>query len=288
MGCKCIKPKVNTEDEIESETKKDKNHCDSTSNDFITTINQNQSQSSRLNQKNKILKFKENNQNSNILDYNDSKISENNINDNNNNLKNFPKFDNIENQNESEMNENLLPEDDYSKYIFKNINQLRTNPKFLIPIIEESKSKITIDKYNRLIYKSKVKVALSKGKSAFDEAILLLNNTEPMNELIFNPKMCVPLPSNELDIQNKNYLKEKINEMVVQNIIIRTYWRDIIKDAETSFILMIVDDTGNKSGMKRKDILDPKMKYIGISSVMIGKSFVCYLTFSDRLNDDFF
>ena len=283
MGCKCIKPKVNTEDEIESETKKDKNHCDSTSNDFITTINQNQSQSSRLNQKNKILKFKENNQNSNILDYNDSKISENNINDNNNDLKNFSKFDNIKNQNESEMNENLLPEDDYSKYIFKNINQLRTNPKFLIPIIEESKSKITIDKYNRLIYKSKVKVALSKGEPAFEEAISFLENTNPMNELIFIPQMCVPVPTNEEDIKDKNYLKEKIEEITKNNVCIRTYWRDIIKDAETSFILMIVDDTGSKSGMKRKDILDPNMKYMGISSVMIGKSFVCYMTLSDRL-----
>ena len=44
---------------------------------------------------------------------------------------------------------------------------------------------------------------------------------------------------------------------------------------------MIVDDTGNKSGLKRKDILDPNMKYIGISSVMIGKRFSCYMTLGD-------
>ena len=44
---------------------------------------------------------------------------------------------------------------------------------------------------------------------------------------------------------------------------------------------MIVDDTGSKSGLKRKDILNPDFKYIGISSVQIDKSFVCYMTFSD-------
>ena len=41
---------------------------------------------------------------------------------------------------------------------------------------------------------------------------------------------------------------------------------------------MIVDDSGIKSGMKRKDILNPKMKFIGISSVEINKNFVCYIT----------
>jgi hypothetical protein len=278
MGCKCMKINENNENEIEADNKINKNHIDSVSNDFLSTVNKNENQSFNLKQQ--IENFQKNPNNKeinhtlNILEYKQSNSNKNSINNNNNN--NIP------------IEYKEFPKDAFSKYVFEHINKVRTNPKDFISKIEESKSKITIDKYNRLIYKSKVKVALSKGKSAFDEAILLLNNTEPMNELIFNPKMCVPLPSNELDIQNKNYLKEKVNEMVVQNIIIRTYWRDIIKDAETSFILMIVDDNGNKSGMKRKDILDPKMKYIGISSVMIGKSFVCYLTFSDRLIDDFF
>ena len=45
--------------------------------------------------------------------------------------------------------------------------------------------------------------------------------------------------------------------------------------------MMIVDDTGNKAGLKRKDILDPNMKYIGICSKYIGKYFICFITFSD-------
>ena len=102
-----------------------------------------------------------------------------------------------------------------------------------------------------------------------------------MEELIFNSKMCIPVPTNEKDIKDKNYFKDKVEEIINNNISINTYWRDIIKDPETCFILMIVDDTGSKSGMKRKDLLDPKKKYIGISSVMIGKSFCCYMTLSE-------
>ncbi len=269
-----MKTNENNENEIEADNKINKNHIDSVSNDFLSTVNKNENQSFNLKQQ--IENFQKNPNNKeinhtlNILEYKQSNSNKNSINNNNNN-------NNIPNEYKE------FPKDAFSKYVFEHINQVRTNPKDFISKIEESKSKITIDKYNRLIYKSKVKVALSKGEPAFEEAISFLENTNPMNELIFIPQMCVPVPTNEEDIKDKNYLKEKIEEITKNNVCIRTYWRDIIKDAETSFILMIVDDTGSKSGMKRKDILDPNMKYMGISSVMIGKSFVCYMTLSDRL-----
>ena len=41
---------------------------------------------------------------------------------------------------------------------------------------------------------------------------------------------------------------------------------------------MIIDDNGIKSGMKRKDILCPYVKYIGISSSEVNQNFVCYVT----------
>ena len=40
-------------------------------------------------------------------------------------------------------------------------------------------------KNGRLIYKSKVKVALKKGEESFDEAINQLKQTNPMEKLIF-------------------------------------------------------------------------------------------------------
>ncbi len=252
MGCKCIQPKINNEDEIESKGKiKKKNDPN----------NQNQTQ----------VKNMYGNQDSNDTNiYILEKI--------NNNSKTI--INNISSLNFQEENE--IPNDDFSRYIYENINIVRTNPKSFIPKIEEGISNITYDKHNRLIYKSNVKVALSKGKPAFEEAIKYLNDINPMNKLIYKSKMSIPVPNREEDIIDKNYFKEKVDEIIQNyNVSIRTYWRDIIKDAETSFILMIVDDTGNKSGLKRKDILDPNMKYIGISSVMIGKRFSCYMTLGD-------
>ena len=102
-----------------------------------------------------------------------------------------------------------------------------------------------------------------------------------MNKLIFEPKLMVKLPETEEDLINKKYLKLEIKKMKEKGIPIKSYWRDIIKEPETSFLMMIVDDTGIQAGLKRKDILDPNMKYIGISSKFIGKHFICFMTFSE-------
>ena len=173
------------------------------------------------------------------------------------------------------------PMDDFSRYIFDHINKIRENPQSFINNIEEAKTFILYNKSKKLIYKKNVKVALSEGIPAFQEAISILKICKPMNKLIFEPKLMVKLPDNEDDIINKKYFKSEIKKMKSKGIPIKSYWRDIINEAETSFLMMIVDDTGMKSGMKRNDILDPDMKYIGICSKSIGKYFICFLTFSD-------
>ncbi len=101
-----------------------------------------------------------------------------------------------------------------------------------------------------------------------------------MKKLIYFPQLNISLPENENEIKMKDYLKNSVNNLVVP---VKTFFKDNIKDPETSFILMIVDDTGEKEGMKRKTILNPNLKFIGICSTKIGKSFACYLTFSNRL-----
>ena len=219
-----------------------------------------------------------NNNNSNDNENNNDNYNNNNQNDNNN----------TDNENESQNNENknifdpnLTPNDEFSKFIFENINKIRTDPKSYISKIRESENNITKDKKDRLIYKSNVKVALTKGLESFEKAIDLLNETEPMNKLIFDPNLTIPLPETEEEIKDKNYLKEKVQELF-QKRSVKSYWRDIVKDKETSFLLSIVDDTGAKSGMKRKNILNPVIKYIGINSILIGKSFACYILLSDK------
>jgi hypothetical protein len=220
----------------------------------------------------------DNNKNTNN-ENNDNKNYYNNDNDNDNNNDNINEEQN--NEIENVIDPNLTPDDEFSQYIFENINNIRTDPQSFISKIKDSENNITNDKHNRLIYKSKVKVALTKGLESFEEAIEILKETEPMDKLIYDPLLTIPLPNSEEEIKDKNYLKEKVNE-IMQKRSVKSYWRDIVKDKETSFILTIVDDTGQKSGMKRKNILNPKIKYIGINSILIGKSFACYIILSDK------
>ena len=121
--------------------------------------------------------------------------------------------------NSSELEES--PEDEFSKYIFEKINLIRKNPNDFIKIIEESKLKV-LEKNGKNFYKSKVKVVLNDGISVFDETIELLKTTQPMNELQFSSKICVPLPENEEDIKNPQYLKSKVEE-IKKNFSIKTY-----------------------------------------------------------------
>ena len=171
-----------------------------------------------------------------------------------------------------------VPSDEFSKYIFTQINLLRENPSSFINLIQGSESNIQRDKKNRLIYKAKLKVALDKGIKAFEEAKLILSNTKPMPKLNFDYDMKLKLPKNEINIKSNNYLKNQILIKGDKGISIKAYWKEIIYDPETCFVLMIVDDNGKKAGFKRRNLLNPEYKYIGISSKNINNNFICYIT----------
>ena len=172
---------------------------------------------------------------------------------------------------------NGKPKDEFSKFIFNQINAIREDPQSFIDIIQKSKKNIKIDKSGIKIYKSTCKVALNKGEPAFNEAIEFLRKTKPMNKLIYNPDFVIDLPNNEYDIISKEYLGNKVKEKIERGIDIKSFWKDIVKDEEACFILIVVDDSAKNSGNKRNDILNIDNKYIGISSVRIGRSFACYI-----------
>ena len=172
---------------------------------------------------------------------------------------------------------NGKPKDEFSKFIFNQINAIREDPQSFIDIIQKSKKNIKIDKSGIKIYKSTCKVALNKGEPAFNEAIEFLRKTKPMNKLIYNPDFVIDLPNNEYDIISKEYLGNKVKEKIERGIDIKSFWKDIVKDEEACFILTVVDDSAKNSGNKRNDILNRDNKYIGISSVRIGRSFARYI-----------
>ena len=174
------------------------------------------------------------------------------------------------------------PEDNYGKYLLEQINKIRADPKSFIGVIEDAKDNIKINKEGICYYKSnKLKVCLNEGESAFNDSIEFLKNCQPMEPLEFSPSLIPDLPTTVNEMNNINYLKISIKKMMNDGLKINSYWRNVIKDPEICFLLMIVDDSDKSKGMKRVDILNPKMKYIGLSSVEIDGKFMNYIVLSE-------
>ena len=174
----------------------------------------------------------------------------------------------------------------YPERIIDIINTIRQDPVSYADVVIDSMKNIVEDNNkddstkNKIIYKKKVKVALTRGKPAFLEAAEHLRNTEPLPPLEFVPEICIPLPEDELDMKDTNFLKKKVIELRKEGINIDIFYKDLVKIPEVSALLMIVDDNGDNKGKRRKDILSPKMKEIGISSVEIDGHSVNYFVLS--------
>ena len=184
-------------------------------------------------------------------------------------------------QKEKLEDDDIIPTDNFSKYLLEQINKIRVDPQSFIGVIEDAKDNIKKSKNGNFYYNgNKIKVALVDGESAFNEAIEFLKSCKPMEPLIFSKNLIPPIPQNKEELQSKSYLRKNIDKMMSDGIRVNSYWRDIINDAEICFLLMIVDDNGDKKGMRRKDILSPNMKEIGISSVEINGRSVNYFVLS--------
>jgi len=177
---------------------------------------------------------------------------------------------------------NVKHDESFSKYMITHINQIRINPKLFIKMIQKEMKNIIKDKKGNILYKRNLKVALHKGKEAFEEAISSLKVTKSMKPLLFKKDLCINISSNEKEFRSGEYLRNQIKNKRNKGIKIKAFWRDIINDPEINFLLMIVDDNPVKLGAKRKDILNPKMKYIGINSAKLDSYFVSYIVLSDE------
>ena len=234
------------------------------------------------------------NENINIKEINNN-INDNyeNINQDNSNLK----FNNSNNSNDFEDNkkqneyENQLENHNlkylnYPEKLVEIINNIRQDPVSYSEIIEDSikniienNNKDDITK-NKIIYKKKVKVALTRGEIAFHEAAEELRNTEPLPPLEFSAGLCIPLPDKEEEIKDSTFLKNQVLELRKEGINIDVFFKDLVKIPEVSALLMIVDDNGKNAGKKRMTLLNKDFKYIGVNCKFIGKTFIAYLGFS--------
>ena len=183
---------------------------------------------------------------------------------------------------EAELNKKYA---DYPEKITELINNIREDPVGYADIVESAIENIIVEEdkedpsLQRLIYKKKVKVALTKGEPVFREAIDYLRSLSPLPPLQFVKEKCIPLPETEEELKDPTFLRSQVKN-VRERTKIDVFFKDLIKIPEISGLLMIVDDTNKNAGKKRKALLNKDLKYIGVSSKFIGKTFVAYFSFS--------
>jgi len=174
---------------------------------------------------------------------------------------------------------------DYPEKIVDLINNIREDPVSYADLIEDSIQYIVEEEdkndplNTRLIFKKKVKVALNRGESAFREAAEYLRGLSPLPPLEFIQDKCIPLPDNEDELKDPSFLREKVRQ-IRENTEIDVFFKDLIKIPEVSGLLMIVDDTNKNAGKKRMALLNKDLKYVGVTSKFIGKTFIAYFAFS--------
>ena len=184
---------------------------------------------------------------------------------------------------EAELNKKYA---DYPEKITELINNIREDPVGYADIVESAIENIIVEEdkedpsLQRLIYKKKVKVALTKGEPVFREAIDYLRSLSPLPPLQFVKEKCIPLPETEEELKDPTFLRSQVKN-VRERTKIDVFFKDLIKIPEISGLLMIVDDTNKNAGKKRKALLNKDLKYIGVSSKFIGKTFAGAIFFGN-------
>ena len=252
MGCKCANSNEN-EEEINKNLVQNDNE-ENSQNEFNKNFNKDE----------------------NLLGYNNNNQENANPQDNQINL--------IQPPNIPEVDPNLKYAD-YPEKIVELINNIREDPVSYADIIEDSIQYIVQEEDKndpsnvRLIFKKKVKVALTKGESAFREAAEYLRSLTPLPPLEFTQEKCIPLPENENELKDPTFLREQV-KLVREQSEVDVFFKDLIKIPEVSGLLMIVDDTNKNAGKKRMALLNKDLKYVGVTSKFIGKTFIAYFAFS--------
>ena len=261
MGCQCAKQ---NEEGLEDELKKDS----------PDGINEDVKEDNNLNTKD------------------DAFILSNEGGNNENQRENQDKLrgSNKENEEDEDYNEKLNEErnakyKNYPERMVEIINNIREDPASYADFIENSIKYIITENdkedetKTKIIFKKKVKVALTRGEEAFREAAEKLRSMEPLPPLELNGDINVPLPETEEEIKDPTFLKEQVKTLR-ETTNIDLFFKDLIKVPEVSALLMVVDDSVKNPGRKRHAILNKEFKYIGINSQFIGKTFVAYFAFS--------
>lgn len=265
MGCKCANSEKEDEEEIHQNSFEEKNNNNNINNENTSNNNNQNEDLLGINNQNKTnIATNPGNNEENI-----SKGAEENITNTENN-RTYNKYEKYAN---------------YPEKIVELINSIRGDPVGYTNVIEDSIKNITEEEDKndpptlRLIFKKKVKVALNRGEPAFREAINILRTLSPLPPLEFSKDICIPLPENEEELNDTTFLREQVKK-IRENYEVDVFYKDLIKIPEVSALLMIVDDSIKNAGKKRLALLNKDIKYVGVTSKFIGKTFIAYFSFS--------
>ena len=175
-----------------------------------------------------------------------------------------------------------------SNKMLKEINFARTKPLEYINTIEKYKNNII--SLNGKIYlkndDNNQYLKLEKGKENFDNCIEFLKKKSEekisLNPLIMSEDLKLPFPSScPENCISPSYLKSVIifkTSEIGNKIEILDFHYDISSnnDIEISTMMQIVDDTNDCSFQRRKNIFNPKAKFIGITQGNINEHLSCY------------
>ena len=158
-----------------------------------------------------------------------------------------------------------LPITEYVKKVFFLINRVRLNPSEFVSAIETAEKCIKEINGRKIFDDNKIKVSLNEGKKMFHDCADYLRNLQPMEELNFCDDIVLECPKDEHKIKDINFFKQQLISKK-EKFGIEAYFKDSIRIQEISVLLMLVDDSVKNPRKKRETLLNPKYKFIGISS----------------------
>jgi len=164
-----------------------------------------------------------------------------------------------------------FPLSEYVKKVFCLINKIRTNPADFITVIEAAEKFIKEINGRKIFDDNKIKVSLNEGKKMFQDCVDYLKTLQPMEELNFCDDIILECPTDEKNIKDIQFFKEKLLEKK-EKFGIEAYFKDSIRIPEISVLLMLVDDSVKNPRKKRETLLNRNYKYIGISSSDINNN----------------
>ena len=222
-----------------------------------------------------------------------SKTEEKNLNFDNNSFDNFNNNE-INKEIVKEINKDFLFEhflinifkrdENFTKNLTEELNQLRTNPKNYAKKIEEFIKNINESYFfddNYILFEN-FPIYLKEGKKEFIEISNLLKNEQNGNENLLELEnredLKIPFPEFMDEWDNNDYINFIMKKFIEENIekyeLVEFIYIRTVQNAEISAILNLVNEDFDKDmGKMRSCIFKKEIKYVGINYKEIDENY---------------